>query len=80
MGREVEEEEEEKWSPPPVLERKNRSLRSKAAHFVSDLTTVILNPISDKPSKRKPRPPPVPVSVSSLLLCFVLLVYGCSRV
>nr|GMC94721.1 oxidation resistance protein 1 [Ipomoea batatas] len=58
MGREV--EEEEKYSPPPLLEHKNRSLRSKAAHFVSDLTTVILNPISDKPSKRKPRPPPVP--------------------
>ncbi|CAL5368606.1 unnamed protein product [Camellia sinensis] len=29
------------------------SLRSKAAHFVSDLTTVFLNPISDKPSKPK---------------------------
>ncbi|XP_010937456.1 uncharacterized protein [Elaeis guineensis] len=27
------------------------SLRSKAVHLVSDLTTVILNPISDKPSK-----------------------------
>lgn len=26
------------------------SIRSKAVHFVSDLTTVILNPISDKPS------------------------------
>lgn len=26
-------------------------IRSKAAHFVSDLTTVFLNPISDKPSK-----------------------------
>ncbi|XAR73381.1 hypothetical protein NMG60_11007332 [Bertholletia excelsa] len=29
------------------------SLRSKAAHLVSDLTTVLLNPISDKPSKPK---------------------------
>ncbi|KAL5556327.1 hypothetical protein UlMin_038563 [Ulmus minor] len=28
-----------------------QSLRSKAAHFVSDLTTGLLNPISDKPSK-----------------------------
>nr|DAD41147.1 TPA_asm: hypothetical protein HUJ06_015470 [Nelumbo nucifera] len=27
------------------------SFRSKAVHFVSDLTTVLLNPISDKPSK-----------------------------
>ncbi|XP_060184460.1 uncharacterized protein LOC132614112 [Lycium barbarum] len=34
------------------------SLRSKAAHFVSDVATVIFNPISDKPLK--PRPPPVP--------------------
>ncbi|XP_059308095.1 uncharacterized protein LOC132059491 [Lycium ferocissimum] len=36
----------------------NPSLRSKAAHFVSDVATVIFNPISDKPLK--PRPPPVP--------------------
>ncbi|KAJ8557279.1 hypothetical protein K7X08_002904 [Anisodus acutangulus] len=36
----------------------HRSLRSKAAHFVSDVATVVLNPISDKPLK--PRPPPVP--------------------
>lgn len=35
---------------------KQKSLRSKAVHFVSDLTTVLLNPISDKPSK--PPPPP----------------------
>ncbi|XP_048437896.1 uncharacterized protein LOC103932602 isoform X2 [Pyrus x bretschneideri] len=34
-----------------------RSFRSKAAHFVSDLTTVFLNPISDKPSKPSPPPP-----------------------
>lgn len=41
-------------------QRQSRSLRSKAAHFVSDVATVILNPISDKPLKR--RPPPLPVS------------------
>ncbi|CAL9001647.1 unnamed protein product [Prunus brigantina] len=34
-----------------------RSFRSKAVHFVSDLTTVLLNPISDKPSKTSPPPP-----------------------
>ncbi|CAN4075671.1 unnamed protein product [Withania somnifera] len=39
-------------------QRQSRSLRSKAAHFVSDVATVILNPISDKPLK--PRPPPLP--------------------
>ncbi|MCD9560404.1 hypothetical protein HAX54_019079 [Datura stramonium] len=39
-------------------QRQKRSFRSKAAHFVSDVATVILNPISDKPLK--PRPPPVP--------------------
>ncbi|CAN0919599.1 Nuclear receptor coactivator 7 [Linum grandiflorum] len=33
---------------------KQRSLRSKAVHFVSDLTTVLLNPISDKPSPQRP--------------------------
>ncbi|XP_062006975.1 uncharacterized protein LOC133724302 isoform X1 [Rosa rugosa] len=32
-----------------------KSLRSKAAHFVTDITTGLLNPISDKPS---PSPPP----------------------
>jgi len=36
---------------------RQQSLRNKAAHFVSDLTTVILNPISDKPSKPHPHPP-----------------------
>ncbi|XP_042493183.1 TLD domain-containing protein 2 [Macadamia integrifolia] len=30
---------------------REHSFRSKAAHFVSDLTTVFLNPISDEPSK-----------------------------
>lgn len=39
---------------------KQRSLRSKAVHFVSDLTTVLLNPISDKPSKPSPSPSPPP--------------------
>ncbi|KAK9713454.1 hypothetical protein RND81_06G028200 [Saponaria officinalis] len=33
---------------------KQRSLRSKAVNLVSDLTTVLLNPISDKPSKNPP--------------------------
>ncbi|XP_022894741.1 oxidation resistance protein 1 [Olea europaea var. sylvestris] len=46
MGREHQEKQEEK-------QRKN-SLRSKAAHFLSDLTTVYLNPISEKPSKSPP--------------------------
>ncbi|XP_052197600.1 uncharacterized protein LOC127804701 isoform X2 [Diospyros lotus] len=31
-------------------EERHRSLRSKAANFVSDIATVFLNPISDKPS------------------------------
>ncbi|CAK9322086.1 unnamed protein product [Citrullus colocynthis] len=31
---------------------KQQSFRSKAVHFVSDITTVLLNPISDKPSAR----------------------------
>ncbi|CAK9163244.1 unnamed protein product [Ilex paraguariensis] len=38
-------------------QKQNHSLRSKAVHFVSDLTTVFLNPISDKPSKPTPIPP-----------------------
>ncbi|KAL9241534.1 hypothetical protein vseg_015638 [Gypsophila vaccaria] len=33
---------------------KQRSLRSKAVNLVSDFTTVLLNPISDKPSKKSP--------------------------
>ncbi|KAM0038805.1 putative TLDc domain-containing protein [Helianthus debilis subsp. tardiflorus] len=36
--------------PQQDRQRLTTSIRSKAAHFVSDLTTVILNPISDKPS------------------------------
>lgn len=52
MGSENKEEEN------LVQPKKKSSLRSKAAHFVSDVATVILNPISDKPLKH--RPPPVP--------------------
>ncbi|XP_047327887.1 TLD domain-containing protein 2 isoform X2 [Impatiens glandulifera] len=37
--------------------QQHRSLRSKAVHLVSDFTTVLLNPISDKASKTT-RPPP----------------------
>ncbi|XP_050208547.1 uncharacterized protein LOC126657807 [Mercurialis annua] len=36
---------------------KAKSIKSKAVHFVSDLTTIFLNPISDKPSS-KHHPPP----------------------
>lgn len=35
---------------------KKKWLRSKAVHFVSDLTTGLLNPISDKPSSSPPPP------------------------
>lgn len=42
---------------------KKRSLRSKAVHFVTDLTTGLLNPISDKSSK-----PPVSASLPLLYL------------
>ncbi|KAH7575877.1 hypothetical protein JRO89_XS02G0238800 [Xanthoceras sorbifolium] len=38
-----------------------KSLRSKAIHFVSDLSTVLLDPIADKPSKPPPPPPPPPL-------------------
>ncbi|KAG6773543.1 hypothetical protein POTOM_020828 [Populus tomentosa] len=45
--------------------KQQKSLRSKSVHFVSDLTTVILNPISDKPSKHStPRPHPLPEDAS----------------
>ncbi|CAI0473601.1 unnamed protein product [Linum tenue] len=43
---------------------KQRSLRSKAVHFVSDLTTGLLNPISDKPSSNNHPPPSQPKSSS----------------
>ncbi|XP_051127029.1 uncharacterized protein LOC127248625 isoform X1 [Andrographis paniculata] len=49
MGKKQEHEEIPELKPQP------KSLRSKAAHFVSDLTTVFLNPISDKPSRPSPR-------------------------
>ncbi|KAG8383523.1 hypothetical protein BUALT_Bualt04G0022400 [Buddleja alternifolia] len=48
MGRQQEEEQEQNHN------QSKKSLRSKAAHFVSDLTTVLLNPISDKPSTNPP--------------------------
>jgi hypothetical protein len=38
---------------------KHKSFRSKAVHFVTDLTAGLLNPISDKPSSAHP-PPPLP--------------------
>ncbi|KAL9356528.1 hypothetical protein Peur_049781 [Populus x canadensis] len=45
--------------------KQQKSLRSKSVHFVSDLTTVILNPISDKPSNYStPRPHPLPEDAS----------------
>lgn len=44
---------------------KQRSLRSKAVNLVSDFTTVLLNPISDKPSKKSPH---VCLFLSSYLL------------
>ncbi|KAG7987518.1 hypothetical protein I3843_03G137900 [Carya illinoinensis] len=37
--------------------RQQYSLRKKAVHFVTDVATVFLNPISDKPSKPQPPPP-----------------------
>ena len=46
--------------------RLTTSIRSKAAHFVTDLTTVILNPISDKSSSN-----PSPRSVSFFTLSFL---------
>ncbi|KAG6657560.1 uncharacterized protein LOC122307237 isoform X2 [Carya illinoinensis] len=44
---------------------RQQSLQSKAVHFVSDLTTVFLNPISDKPSEPHPHPPPSPTEDES---------------
>jgi len=37
------------------------SLGSKAAHFVSDLTTVILNPVSERESSHLPVRPRIPL-------------------
>ncbi|KAK3020978.1 hypothetical protein RJ639_046965 [Escallonia herrerae] len=44
----------------------NHSLRSKAVHFVSDLTTVLLNPISDKPSSKPPEDVTEPKRLESI--------------
>ncbi|KAF5458150.1 hypothetical protein F2P56_022206 [Juglans regia] len=44
---------------------RQQSLRNKAVHFVSDLTTVFLNPISDKPSEPHSHPPPSPTEDAS---------------
>lgn len=52
---------------------KKKSLRSKAVHFVTDLTTGLLNPISDKPSK-PPHPPPVSLSLSPFAALSVYIV------
>ncbi|KAI3930630.1 hypothetical protein MKX01_037076 [Papaver californicum] len=41
------------------------SFRSKAVHFVSDLTTVLLNPISDKPMKHQKEEPGNKIQESS---------------
>lgn len=50
------------------------SLRSKAAHLVSDITTVLLNPISDHTNnKLSPKPNPNPTSVSLSLYPFLFL-------
>ncbi|CAA0838149.1 TLD-domain containing nucleolar protein [Striga hermonthica] len=51
MGRKQDEQEQEQKQ-----QQQSKSLRSKAVHFVSDITTVILNPISDKPSAPPPKP------------------------
>jgi hypothetical protein len=43
------------------------SLGSKAAHFVSDLTTVILNPVSERETSHLLVKPPDPPSLPSLV-------------
>ncbi|XVF17243.1 hypothetical protein REPUB_Repub10bG0103000 [Reevesia pubescens] len=43
---------------------KKKALRSKAVHFVTNLTAGLLNPISDKPSNPPHLPPPENVSES----------------
>ncbi|KAL7143984.1 hypothetical protein ABFS83_08G228000 [Erythranthe nasuta] len=53
MGREKEQDQEQKQQQ----QQPKSSFRSKAAHLVSDITTVLLNPISDKPSRTPPPPP-----------------------
>lgn len=44
------------------------SLGSKAVHFVSDITTVLLNPLSDDEHSKPPVKPPFPFSFSYCLL------------
>ncbi|XP_073155613.1 uncharacterized protein [Henckelia pumila] len=51
MGREQQQEDDD-----IIVKKQSKSLKTKAAHFVSDLTTVLLNPISDRPSKARPPP------------------------
>lgn len=59
---------------------KQKSFRSKAVHFVSDLTTVFLNPISDKPSNPPHHPhgpdPPSP-TVSSFFFLSSICICSC---
>jgi len=45
---------------------KEQSFRNKAAYFVSDLATVLLNPISDNKSPSLP----LSVSIHSLVISF----------
>lgn len=49
---------------------KHKSFRSKAVHFVTDLTTGLFNPISDKPSSA----PPLPVPKVFIFLCVCVCV------
>lgn len=48
LGKQQQQQEQQSELQQP--RRSTTSIRSKAAHFVTDLTTVLLNPISDKPS------------------------------
>jgi len=48
---------------------KKQSLRSKAVHLVSDLTTVLLNPISDH------NKPSLPSSIVSSQLTFLIALF-----
>ncbi|GAA0165382.1 hypothetical protein LIER_20800 [Lithospermum erythrorhizon] len=54
----VRHEYQEEEEPPQIVEKQQKksttTIRSKAVHFVSDLTTGLFNPISDKPSKSVP--------------------------
>ncbi|KAG6399755.1 hypothetical protein SASPL_141239 [Salvia splendens] len=58
-----------KQNQDDLQKQQSKSLRTKAAHFVSDLTTGLLNPISDKPST----PPPQPSSSVNFLSQFLYL-------